>query len=265
MKPASGDASDGGAGEAALPPGDAALPGFIEFRQVQVGGGQFVAAFGATPLGPAPGCTYATTDAGPCLVTTCPAQSPADAGPVSLVTAGVLTVSGGAFGDAGIDIGPDTLGSYLYNTTGPMFAAGDTLTVSGAGATVPAFSGKSLVAPGAITLTAPVGDAGTIAVSTSNPLTVTWTGGTSGDRVYVDLSAFFTSGASASTICSWDAMAGTGTIPAAALAPLSSGTQQPGRGAAIWYQQSDTAFNAGRWAIALRAYVNGASLASFGP
>jgi hypothetical protein len=146
-----------------------------------------------------------------------------------------------------------------------MFAAGNTLTVSGAGATVPAFAGKSLVAPAAITLTAPVSDAGTLAVSTSKDLAVSWTGGTSGNKVFVDLSAFFTSGASATTLCSWDAAAGTGHIPAGTLAPLGTGTLQPGRGAAIWYQQSDAAFNAGRWAIALRAYVNGGSLATFGP
>jgi hypothetical protein len=256
-KPAS---SDGG-----IPPGDAALPGFIEFRQVDIGGGQFVAAFGATPLGPAPGCSYAVTDAGPCLVTTCPAQAPSDAGTVSLVTAGALTVTGGAFGDAGVEIGPDSLGSYLYNTTGPMFAAGDTLTVTGAGATVPAFAAQTLVAPGPITLTAPMGDGGTVDISTSNDLTVSWTGGTAGDKVYLDLSAFFTSGASASALCNWDSAAGTGTVPAAALAPLAAGTAQPGRAAAIWYQQSATSFTAGRWAIAVRAHISGASIASFGP
>jgi hypothetical protein len=260
-KPASGD---GGAVEAA-PPGDAALPGFIEFRQVQLGGGQFVAAFGAAPLGAAPGCAHAVADAGACVVTTCPAQSPSDAGVVSLVTAGALTLRGGAFLDAGVEIGADSLGSYLYNTTGPMFATGDTLTVAAAGATVPAFAAQTLAAPGPITLTAPTEDGGTIAISTSKDLTVTWTGGTSGDKVYVDLSAFFTSGASASTVCSWDSMATTGTIPAAALAPLASGTPQTGRSAAVWYQQSETSFTAGRWAIAMRASVNGASPASFAP
>ena len=108
-------------------------------------------------------------DGGPCLVTTCAAHAASDAGVVSLASAGALHVSGGAFGDAGVQIGAGNLGAYLYNTTGPMFAPGDTLTVSGAGATVPAFPKQSVVAPGAITVTAPTAspDAGALVISTT--------------------------------------------------------------------------------------------------
>ena len=161
--------SDGGSGDAA-PASDAAAFGFIQFKQVPVGGGEFSAAFYGTPLPPPPGCTSELSDGGPCVVTTCPTHPPIDAGVVSLVSAGALTVTGGAFGDAGIEIGPDNLGSYLYNTTGPMFSPGDTLTVSGAGATVPAFPAQSIVAPGSITLTSPTPDSGTLVVQTAQDL-----------------------------------------------------------------------------------------------
>jgi hypothetical protein len=254
--------SDGGAHDGAVT-GDGAAFGFIEFSQVAVGGGQFVAAFYGTPLGPAPGCSYAVTDGGPCLVTTCPSKTPTDAGGVSLVTAGDLTVTGGAFGDSGIELGPDTHGSYLYNTVGPMFSAGDTLSVTGAGATVPAFATQTLVAPGPITITAPIGDAGVLSIPTTADLAVTWTGGTTGDRFFLNLSAFFTSGASASALCSWDATLGQGTVPASALTPLKGGTPQTNRSSALWYQQADTTFTAGRWTIAMRAFSSSGALASF--
>ncbi len=258
-----GGPSEGGPADATPPVGDAGAFGFIELSQVAVGGGQFVAAFYTTPLEPAPGCSYAVADGGPCLVTTCPSITPNDAGPVSLVTAGALTVTGGAFGDAGIDLGPDTLGSYLYNTVGPMFAPGDTITVSAAGATVPAFAAQSLVAPGPITLTSPTSDGGTFAIDTSKDLTVSWTGGSSGDHVFLGLNAFFTSGASATALCSWDATLGQGTVPQGALAPLAAGDAQAGRSTASWYQQADTTFTAGRWNVVLRAFERGGAPASF--
>jgi hypothetical protein len=259
---APGDGGDAGTHDAA-PTGDGAAFGFIELSQVAVGGGQFVAAFYGAPPGPEPGCTYAVADAGPCLVTTCPAQTPTDAGGVSLVTAGSLTVTGGVFGDAGIELGPDNLGSYLYNTVGPMFAAGDTLSVMGAGATVPAFTAQTLVAPGPITLTAPAPDGGVLTIPTTQNLALTWTGGSAGDRMFLKLSAFFQTGAAASAICSWDATLGNGTVPASALAPLAAGTPQPNRSSAVWYQQADTTFAAGRWNVVLRAFVSGGSLAAF--
>jgi hypothetical protein len=261
---AGSDVKDGG-GDTATGPGDAATFGFIEFNQLQGAGGQFIAAFYETTALPQSACTTTASDAGSCLVTTCPSQGATDAGAVSLVSAGTLTVTGGAFGDAGVKLGTNNLGSYLYNTTGPMFAPGDTLTVSAAGGTVPAFPAQALVAPGTITLTAPLpsdaGDAGAIVIPTAQPLDVTWTGGQTGARVNVTLSAFFTSGASASTFCSWDATTGQGTVPASALAPLASGTLQAG--GVVSYQQAPTSFDAGPWTVALRAYTNNASPATF--
>ena len=218
---------------------------------------------GPTPLQELPGCTSQVADGGACLVTICSAHAAADAGVVSLASAGALDLTGGAFGDAGVQIGADNLGSYLYNTTGPMFMPGDTLSVSGAGATVPAFPTQTLVAPGAITVTSPEpGDAGALDIQTSQNLTVMWTGGATGDRVVFTLGAFFKSGASTSTVCSWDSAMGQGTIPASALASL-VGTAQAGGSTAVWYQQAQTSFTAGRWAVVMRAAIQGGSLATF--
>ena len=181
---------DSGAGEAdAAPSSDAAAFAFIEFSEVPVGGGTFTAAFFAAPRQPPPGCAGQVPD--------------------------------GGFGDAGIQVGADNLGSYHYNTTGPMFAPGDMLGVSGAGGTVPAFPMQTLAAPAAITVTSPEpGDGGTLVIPTSKSLAVTWTGGVPGDHVIFTLNVLFASGASASTACSWDAQAGQGTVPANALGPL---------------------------------------------
>ncbi|HEX3345439.1 MAG TPA: hypothetical protein VHS09_12735 [Polyangiaceae bacterium] len=237
---------------------------FIELSEVPVGGGTFTAAFYTAPRQPPPGCTAEVVDGGGCAVTTCPGHAPTDAGVVTLASAGALDVTGGAFGDAGIQVGADNLGSYLYNTTGPMFSPGDVLGVSAAGGTVPPFPVQSLTAPAAITLTAPqAGDAGLLVVPTAQSLAVTWTGGVTGDRVVFTLNAFLASGASASTACSWDAAAGQGTIPASALAPLVAGTAQPGGSTALWYQLAQTTFDAGRWAVTMQADIHGGSLVAF--
>jgi hypothetical protein len=256
---------DSGAGEAdATPSSDAAAFAFIEFSEVPVGGGAFTAAFFATPREPPPGCAAQTPDGGSCLVTTCPGHAPTDAGLVVLASAGALEVTGGAFGEAGVQVGADNLGSYLYNTTGPMFAPGDMLGVSAAGGTVPAFPAQTLAAPAAITVTSPeTGDAGTLVIPTSKDLAVTWTGGVPSDHVVFTLNVLFASGASASTACSWDAQAGQGTVPANALAPLVAGTAQAGGSTAVWYQQAQTSFATGRWAVTMQADIHGGSLATF--
>jgi hypothetical protein len=253
---------DTGGGEAAT--GDAAAFAFIEFSEVPIGGGTFTAAFYTTPREPPPGCSTEAPDGGACAVTTCPGHGPTDAGLVTLASAGTLDVTGGAFGEAGVQVGPDNLGSYLYNTTGPMFAPGDMLAVSAAGATVPAFTAQTLSAPAAITVTAPqAGDAGILVIPTSQSLDVAWTGGVTGDHVVLTLNAFFASGASASTACSWDAAAGQATVPANVLAPLVAGTAQPGGSTAVWYQQAQTSFATGRWAVTMLADIHGGSLATF--
>jgi hypothetical protein len=257
-------ADTGGGPADGAPTGDAAAFAFIEFSEVPVGGGTFTAAFFTTSHEPPPGCTSQIPDGGACQVTTCPGHAPTDAGLVTLASAGALDVTGGAFGEAGVQVGADNLGSYLYNTTGPMFAPGDMLSVSGAGGTVPAFPTQTLAAPGAITVTSPLpGDAGALVIPTTQNLVVTWTGGVPSAHVLFTLNAFFASGASASTACSWDAAAAQGTIPASARAPQVAGKPQAGGSTAVWYQQAQTSFATGRWAVTMQADIHGGSLATF--
>jgi len=135
--------------------------------------------------------------------------------------------------------------------------------VTAAGATVPAFAAQSIVAPGPITLTEPTADSGTFSIDTSQNLDLTWAGGATGAHFILELGAAFTSGAAASAVCSWDATAGSGTVPAGALAPLAAGDAQAGRSTALWYQEAQTTVAAGRWTVGVRAYVSGGSLASF--
>jgi hypothetical protein len=253
-----GDADDAGITN------DAGSVAFIEFSELPVGGGTFTAVFYATPLGPPAGCATTTLDGGPCTVTTCLGHAANDGGPVTLASAGTLDVTGGACGDAGVPLGPDNLGSYVYNTTGPMFGPADMLGVSASGGVVPGFPAQSLAAPPAISVTAPLaGDAGTLVIPTSEDLDVTWTGGLTGDRVLFTLNALFASGASASTACSWPAAAGHGAVPASALTPLVEGVAQSGGSTVVWAQRAETTFSAGRWVVTMQADIHGGSLATF--
>jgi hypothetical protein len=95
---------------------------------------------------------------------------------VSNDSAGDVTIAG-TLADGGIKL---TYASGHYNAfsgSSKLWNAGDILTLSAAGSTVPAFSGKTVTAPGNITLTSPSCasfNCGTI--SRSADLSVTWTG-----------------------------------------------------------------------------------------
>jgi hypothetical protein len=159
-------------------------------------------------------------------------------------------------------IAPSKGGGYFYNTTTPIFTAGDMLGVSAAGGSVPAFSLKTVVAPSTIVLswTQPAGDAGGLVIPTEQDLTVSWTGGVAGARVVFKATAF-PSNQTAQVACGWDATAGQGTIPAAALAPLAAGSSVPG--AASWFQQTGSAFDAGPWPVAITAETLSATAVHF--
>jgi len=244
--------------------------GTIDFSQFLNGGGAFVATFYAVQdlAPPSPLCTVQGSDAGSCVVTTCSAgdggaagDAASDAGPVVLPTAGTLTVTGGAFGDSGTPLDPSHGGPYFYNTTGAMFAAGETLGVSASGGAVPAFAEQTVIAPATIVLswTQPAGDAGGLVIPTSQDLVVTWTGGLAGSHVVFKTTAFST--ATTSIACVWDAAAGQGTIPQSVLSSLSTATSAPG--AASWYQQTVTAFDGGAWPIRLSAETLSGSAVHF--
>lgn len=152
-------------------------------------------------------CTMGTSDAG--------VSDAAAAGPTS-ESAGIVTLSGGKLASA-VKLTPGAQNAYApANGTSAAFAAGDSVKVSAEGATVPAFEATA-VAPGDITVTAPVFASFQTSFSKSKDLALSWTGGAAGN-VNVALSTY---GAKlVSVLCTFPANAGAGTVPAAALTDL---------------------------------------------
>jgi hypothetical protein len=175
--------------------------------------------------------------------------------PLPGVSAGTLSISGGAI-PAGTTV-PFSAGYSYYTTSGTLFTAGQTLTVSASGSTVPAFSSESVAAPALVTLTSPTA-AGGYTISTASALSVTWTGGQSG-------ATFQFQGASESGddsfTCLWNASLGQATVPESILAGL-AGTSN---GTLSWGQYTTNNFMAGSYAINEQAVLYGSSVANFTP
>jgi hypothetical protein len=249
--------------------------GIINFSQTPDGGGSFAAGF-TESLPPAADAGCTVVDAGSCTTTSCPAapaadggsgdaRAPSDAGADGETSFGApnpgrMRVTGGVFGQ-GFDVDPARDGLYLYASPGALFSPGDELGVSAEGAKIPGFSSEVVTAPPAVTMTAPVGDSGTLAIATSQSLEVRWTGGRAGDHFVFNAGILFTTGATANMSCSWDASEGTGTVPSAALRPLAaenaivSGVQ--------WFELAQTKFTTGDVDVSLSAWVLQGSAAAF--
>jgi len=148
-----------------------------------------------------------TSESGPCHVTICPdSQGDEDGG--APLSAGTITIAGGS-APLKLELS-DVSAVYQSSQTDVTFTAGATATVSATGGDVPAFDGKTAKVPADITVGT---DYATI--DYTKDMTVTWTGGTDG-KVGVTLVAADTS--IATIACTFDASAGTGTIPKAAFA-----------------------------------------------
>ena len=177
-----------------------------------------------------PGATY-----GPCVVWPSRAYSPAP----GAVGAGTLTVTGTAWGSTAVTPGP----GELYDTNGgALFGPGATLSVSGTGGTAPAFASTPVAGPPNVMLTVPA------TISTASDLQVSWMGGQSGAQVTVSFS-MMSQGPVPLTLCTFDAAAGQGTVPQAALASL-AGTSN---GISNWSQTVTTSFVASGWTIQVQA------------
>jgi hypothetical protein len=172
-----------------------------------------------------------------------------------IVSAGTLTLSGGTMG-TGVPVtpgdGPANPDFYAYDGDSIQLRAGQTLTVSASGATVPAFGPASIVAPALPVLVAPAAVSGFYTIPTSADLVVEWTGGEAGGTF-----SFVAQGADGTRYleCEWPASLGQGTIPRAILAPF-AGTSNDG--ATIDYgQQVATSFTAGEYTISMTAQQYG--------
>jgi hypothetical protein len=165
---------------------------------------------------------------GPCSVTVCDGGTSSGPAP-SFDSAGQLMVTGSRI-DGGLEVGPffeDN--SYTAQWEQAAYQAGDVLTFSATGATVPAFANQSITAPSAITLTAPAVPAAGMRypIVRASPLVVSWTGSTTGEVVIGLSSALLPSGTMTSStstdvICRAPTAAQTLTVPATALAALNA-------------------------------------------
>ncbi|HEX8796627.1 MAG TPA: hypothetical protein VF765_37005 [Polyangiaceae bacterium] len=184
--------------------------------------GTLTATFGERDAG---GPTCAVTTSGPCQIQDCTAVLADDASTPVDVSAGNVTLSGGklpapvtlSFADGGY--------TSAFEMT-QLFAPGDVFQVTATGDTVPAFSGTTPPAPGPITLTSP-SPVGTELGSPVYPIDLTksatfsWSGGATGAKTLVSVTNLDTN---VIVVCSFDAAAGTGTIPADAVAKFPSAT-----------------------------------------
>lgn len=177
--------------------------------------------------GPVPGLPSCQSEvAGDCTSYVCgpaPAQDagpPVDAGKLA-ENAGVITISGAKI-PAGTTLTPGATGAYapLTRTDLDAWVGGETIKVSAAGGSVPAFTGD-LVAPSpASSLTAPVLAAAPAKteIDRAKPLAVTWSGATAGT---IGFTLAATSGGGSVTVqCRFDASKGAGSVPASLLAKL---------------------------------------------
>jgi hypothetical protein len=151
---------------------------------------------------------------------------------------------------------PDSTNTYTYQADGALFSAGQTLTVRGSGATVPAFGPVSIVAPGLPLLTAPSATGTTYTISTKSDMKVAWTGGAPGAQMIFEGA---TSTSSSYFTCVWSASLGEAVVPQAMLAPLAGQTS----GYLIYGQYTATNFAAGPYSISASALPYSGATATF--
>jgi hypothetical protein len=182
-----------------------------------------LALFTKTP-GPVTSTTCTQTKSGSCTLNRCELG---DGGAPAEFSAGTITITGGTL-SAPITLTYDASTGYsVFSSTTPIYTPGQTFNVSAVGADIAAFSGASAAAPNDIVITSPSGGTGTnlmYAIDESTDLVITWTGGSAGAQVDVNLSNLDDSSLALNASCTFDASAGTGTIPTALLTQLGSFT-----------------------------------------
>lgn len=185
-------------------------------------------------------CTTMQT-IGPCKVQQCATTQPQGA-----QSAGTITITGAT---KPLSLVPGTDKLYAQQTSmTSLFNGGDMITFAAAGADVPAFS-VTVTTPTKATITAPAKPAAgsLLAINRGQDFSVSWTGGGSG-RIQIFLSG---GAGSPSLFCKFDASAGTGKVPTAALATM-TGTMGSFAMASI----AETEKTAGDWGVVASAYFN---------
>jgi hypothetical protein len=178
-----------------------------------------------------PACTSQT--AGPCEYKKCSAATASkNAGPITIA---------GLRAPVTLTLGPTMY--TQYNAMAALFEGGEHATVSAPGAELEAFS-ATLTTPKRPTMTSPItAVTDTLAIPRTHDFTATWVATTSPIVVEVIGSD------GGSLRCLYDGAAGSGTIPASALALLS-----PGSGGYSMLAVTDTVVTSGDWEITISCY-----------
>ena len=175
---------------------------------------------------PDTGCTETTM--GPCTLRDCffatpPADAgmPVDAGMPTFPSAGTILVDGDPMD---VTLAPEPDGNYFaVSGSGQIWGDDTMVTVGAEGADVPAFS-STLVGPRGSSVDSPTFMTPPIMIDRAMPLTFTWAGGSGtmqGQLVNNVVDAAGTQ--TVIVLCSFDAAAGTGTIPAELLEQVPTG------------------------------------------
>lgn len=170
------------------------------------------------PGGSAFVCGAPPPSVGNCTVYLCTPRA-VGSPPAVQPNAGVVSVDGGAMP---LVFSPGSDGWYdpIQKATA-VFVGGETLTASAVGtADVPAFVAKTK-APKVATISAPALPSGDWVVDRTTPIELTWSGLSSAERVSVTFGANTTNPNEIE--CLFDGDAGSGTVPAEALAHLPAG------------------------------------------
>lgn len=191
------------------------------------------------PGGPAYHCPEQVF--GDCVFVNCTPRRPAD--PLPAPTSGVITIAGGA---APVSLSPLADGTYdVVTQSTSLWSGGETLTVSSTGGDVPAFNG-AVGAPMRVTVTSPATDVADWKLARGEDLTLTWTGG-SGGEVVVLFGTMATEDPN-EVECHFQASAGQGVVPTAALEMLPAGD-----GYFSVASRHVTPLAAGTWSVRVKA------------
>ena len=200
------------------------------------------------------GSVCSSTTSGPCVLSDCTASGVDAGAPDGLSDpAGTITFKGGAL-PAGYGTTYADQGIYVYKetpVTGAPWNLGDPITVTATGEWVPRFTATvpapaltaSVAAPA---LVADAGsDAGAPSVDRTQPYLVSWTGA-SGGKIDFVLNSGGTTLHTVSATCTFDAAAGSGTVPAGVMAKMVAGP-----GDSLLYLASDTTVVSGQYTVAV--------------